>query len=133
MKNRCLLVLFATVWFPIHASAQPTTVASEWQKHAKFCPVSARDYGSYGGTKNYDVTLCYSHGGDSYYIGRSKATGRSIIVRSTDGRFLNSEHEYKVTFYSFDQCTLQVLRNNRVLVSELMNFHMFMTPPCIYQ
>jgi len=116
--------------------SQPTTVASVWEAHAKVCPKSARQlHGSYGSTKNFDITFCRSEGGnkyyEAYYIGRERATGKSIIVRSDNGRFINGQYEYKVDNQGqSDKCFLQVLRNNKVIFSQSFEEYMFMTNPC---
>ena len=79
---------------------ESTTGASVWEAHAKVCPKSARQlHGSYGSTKDFDITFCRSEGSsdkyyDAYYIGKNRTTGKSIIVRSKNGRFINGQYEY---------------------------------------
>lgn len=124
------LVLVASAFLPTNALAQPTTVASVWAAHAKVCPESAREYGTFGSTKNFEVTLCHSKGKNSFYIGREKATGRSVIVPSTDGRYVNGAYEYRLTHAQSERCFLQVLHKNRIVLCEPLIEQMFMSDPC---
>lgn len=133
MKFPLLTLLMASALSPLNTLAQPTTVASVWRDHASVCPASAQDYGTYGSTKNFDITVCASRGGNRFYIGRERATGQSITVRGSKGRFFNRAYEYKLAYKSSGQCSLQVLYKNQVVLSELLVSHMFMTDPCMFR
>ena len=114
-----------------NSNHQPTSVASAWEAHAHICPESARlPHGTFGSTKNFDITLCRSRGKDSFYIGKERTTGREITVRSTNGRFINGAYEYRLAQNRSGQCLLQVLHKNQIILSESFEEYMFMTNPC---
>ncbi|MDJ0742167.1 MAG: hypothetical protein QNJ32_02270 [Xenococcaceae cyanobacterium MO_167.B27] len=114
-----------------NSTHQPTSVASAWEAHAHICPESARlPHGTFGSTKNFDITLCRSIRKDSFYIGKERATGRGITVRSTNGRFINGAYEYRLAQNRSGQCLLQVLHKNQIILSESFEEYMFMTNPC---
>lgn len=133
-----LTSLFVNTALSSQVNARTTTVDSAWQPHKYKCPSNARFSGTWGQTKNFDITICYlrtsknPYKEGAYYIGTDKRNGNTITIQSNNNRFINGNYEYKLEDYdSYDRCYLQVLKNGKVVLNERFEEWMFMTPPCM--
>ena len=140
MKNRIIagLLLISSLLIASPVKAQGTSVANAWQQHKHKCPSEAKNSGTWGQTKDFDITLCYVQDSNysitgAYYIGKDKKSGNSITLYTENGKFVNKEYEYKLEDYgSYNKCNLQVLKNGKVILNQPLTEWMFNTPPCMF-